>query len=249
MATYNTSKTDVNNKFRGNEYSQEQKDKIKEILEVLRRYVFIDRNILNARNIEPVKLQHIQRARNLGLIVETKDVEALNAINTEVDDKHYFYTLGVAGINILQLDRIKYYCFRLLDTFDQRKKVLIFNYHAIKNDLSLEFSDYNDMNEYNYFICKDRKNHNIVCFHDDCIAKGKIISIMKKKFISKLKTEEDIENKDDLFSDFISKYTFEIIESVETTYVKTLRNEYSLNTQLLDENRFDTETDNSNIKI
>lgn len=152
--------------------------------------------------------------------------------------------------------RIRTFCkkygmvgFRLLDTFDQRKKVLIFNYHAIKNDLSLEFSDYNDMNEYNYFICKDRKNHNIVCFHDDCIAKGKIISIMKKKFISKLKTEEDIENKDDLFSDFISKYTFEIIESVETTYVKTIRNEYSLNTQLLDENRFDTETDNSNLKI
>lgn len=60
--------------------------------------------------------------------------------------------------------RIRTFCkkygmvgFRLLDTFDQRKKVLIFNYHAIKNDLSLEFSDYNDMNEYNYFICKDRK--------------------------------------------------------------------------------------------
>lgn len=245
---YHTSKTDMNNIFRGNRFSQKQKDKLGEILEILGRYIFIDRNILNARNIEPVKLADIQRAINYGLIVEIKDAEALNSWDGELDDNHYFYKLGVGGMNLLDLAGKKYYCFNILDTFAHREKVLIFNYHAIKNDLILQFSDYNDMKEYNYFLCKDNNNQDVICFHDDYITETKIISNMERNFISNLKNKNDIRKAEDLFYMFINKCAFEIIEPVKTTYIETLRNEYTLSNRLSDQDRLDSENDESNLK-
>lgn len=153
---YNSSKFSVENFFRSAKLSQFQIDELVKILNVLARYMFIDRDILNARVGGKIGLSHIQRAIDYGLIVELKDFGAINS-KIDIDGNHYFYSLGLAGINFLSLCNEQFYSFKLNASFEDKEKVLIMNYNALERGYNLLFSDYNDMLHFNFFHCKNKK--------------------------------------------------------------------------------------------
>ncbi|MEY8285638.1 hypothetical protein AALA13_17795 [Lachnospiraceae bacterium 50-23] len=235
--TYNSSKFQVENFFRSNKLSQFQIDELVKILNVLAKYMLIDRNILNVRAGQKIGLSHLQRAINLDLIIELKDFKALNS-KTEVEDHHYFYTLGFAGINFLGLSNKEFYYFNIADTFNDKQKVLMFNYEAHNKNYRLLFSFYNDMKYYNFFHCKNDLNKDIILYFEKYISINRIEVIMKKKFISRI-TEEQFKIKDDLFDKFISQFDFETIEFTATSFNSDLKVDYgSYNNKISAEKRF-----------
>lgn len=243
----NSSSFQVDKIFRSGKYSQSQIDKLVQILEVVGKYMLIDRDILNARSYEKIGLSHIQRAIKENLIVEFKDAAAFDSLN-EVEDHHYFYTLGVAGINFLRLAGKKFYCFNIAEPFDSKEKMLIFNHHCLNAGINFIFSEHNDMGEFNFFHCKDTNNLDIICYHGLYITEKHVISILKRRFVSKL-SEEDYEDRHELFREFISKFRFESIEFVVTTYTDKLKVQYTSNNVLSDEQRFDSETDTNTFEL
>lgn len=221
---YNSSRFQVERYFRSNKLSQSQIDELVKILDVLSLYMIVDRDILNARSNNKIGLSHLQRAINLDLIIELKNQNELNS-NFELEGNHYFYTLGFAGINLLRVDNRNYNYFPVLESFENKEKVLMLNYHILKKGCRLLFSTYNDMKYYNFFHCKDEMNQNVIFYFDEYLSINHIESIIKKIYISKL-TEEQLEKSEDMFNDFISKFTFQSIEISPTNYNNKLKVDY-----------------------
>lgn len=242
---YNSSKFSVENLFRSGKLSQLQIDKIVKILNVLAKYMFIDRDILNSRAGGKIGLSHIQRAIDYNLIVELKDFNAINS-KTDIDGNHYFYSLGLAGINFLNLCNEQFYSFKLNASFEDKEKVLIMNYNALERGYDLLFSDYNDMLHYNFFHCKNKKNENIILYFEDYIAESHIKAIIKRKFIDSL-SDEEYENRHELFDSYITKYKFETIKLVQTCFNNNINTRISttiehFNLEGLRKSRYNTES-------
>lgn len=238
--SYNSSKFQVESLFRSNAFQQSQKDELVKILNVMAKYMLVDRNILNKRAGKKIGLSHIQRAINLNLIVELKDYKAFDK-SFEVEDHHYFYVLGFAGINFLRIANRDLYCFNIADNFESKKKVLMFNYEALSKDYELLFSTYNDIKNYNFFHCKTDMNKDIILYFEDYISINHLRAIMKNKFISQL-SEEQFEFKDELFEKFISKFNFHIINLRPTGFDENLKSdEGTISNRILYNKRFNDE--------
>lgn len=246
LNTYNSSKFQVESFFRSGMLSQFQIDQLVKILNVLAKYMLIDRDILNVRAKEKIGLSHIQRAVNLNLIVELKDIEALNA-SEDIHGNHYFYHIGFAGINFLRVANKNFYCFNIDATFENKEKVLIMNYNSLERNYDLLFSDYNDTKYYNFFHLKDLGNNDVILYFDKHITEDHVKSLIKRQFIRKL-SEEQYEFRHQLFENFISKFRFETIEIRETTYTKNLKYRDTYKGNLLIQNRFKTEDELSGWK-
>jgi len=241
---YNSSKFNVENFFRSGKLSQFQIDELVKILNVLSRYMFIDRDILTARAGGNIGLSHIQRAIDYNLIVELRDFNAVSS-QIDIDGNHYFYSLGLAGINFLNLCNEKFHSFNLNASFADKEKVLVMNYNALERGYNLLFSDYNDMLHFNFFHCKNKKGENIIIYFEDYITEDQVKALIKKKFISTL-NDKEYENKHKLFDEHIVKYRFETIRFTTTNFNNKIKSgSYSWkleeNLKKLRENRYDAE--------
>ena len=58
-----------------NEVNFKQLEKIKKIIDVLSKYIFVNRDILNFRADEKIGLSYIKKAVDLDLIVQLYDIE------------------------------------------------------------------------------------------------------------------------------------------------------------------------------
>lgn len=246
LNTYNSSKFQVESFFRSGMLSQFQIDQLVKILNVLAKYMLIDRDILNVRAKEKIGLSHIQRAVNLNLIVELKDIEALNA-SEDIHGNHYFYHIGFAGINFLRVANKGFYSFNIDTTFEDKEKVLVMNYDSMERNYDLLFSDYNDTKNYNFYHLRDPENNDVILYFDEYTTENYIKSFIKQKFVRRL-PEEQYKARHQLFENFISKFKFETIKVIETTYTKNLKYVDNYKGNLLIQNRFETEVKPNNQK-
>lgn len=227
---YNSSKFQVRKAFSLPHLTMSQIKELRLIADVLAKYMIVDRDILNYRAKKKIGLSHLQRAINYDFIVELK--------NLENEEDGYFYTLGLGGINFLSNDGERYHSFRLRDVFEEKNKVLMSNYHAMKNNYDLLFSSKNDMRNYNYFYCKNSKNRNLILYFEDEISIDEIKKILEKEYLRNNRSEVPITQEQ--LSKYLSTFMFEAIELTPSTFNDQMRVDISsYKAQLLAKKRFE----------
>lgn len=205
------------------ELSQSIKDNLSRIVTILGDYMIIDRDILNYRikevcAEEKMGLSFIMRAVDLDLIIEVQDNFNPTKLSNEIPGKHFYYSLGVGGSNLLKLSKNKFRQFNIIDDFDCRFRVLLFNYSAMERGLRWIHSKYSDTKNYYYFHCINLKNKkNVILFHRDYISKEQILRIFKSIYLNSKEKKGD-----KTFDDFIATFIFKHIEDRDTTFNEDL---------------------------
>lgn len=206
---FKSSRLDVKNYFYLHDLTLTQKAEVYKIINVLRRYMIVDRDILNARVGEEIGLSYINKAIERNMVVQLRDPKA--------PANDCYYVMGLGGVSFVENDRDEINSFKLKHSFKEMKKILLANYHSVKVDYKLLFSKFNDLIEFNYFHFQDSKKRDIFLYFEDEVSPNVIIAKLKKYFISTL-SEEDLPHGEALFSKYISKFSFEPIELRKTTF-------------------------------
>ena len=161
--------------LKNSNFSILQTEKIKKIIEVLANNMFIDRNNLDYFASEKIGMSFLEKAINLGLVIETQNQ------NGDTKKEEYFFSLGANAIYICNQEGMKVNRLSVFISKIQKEKILNFNKFLMKNEIKEKF-DVLDL-EYNSFI----SYHNI--YYSD-ISENQIINILSKK-IEKIKDENE----------------------------------------------------------
>lgn len=206
--------------FYSGKLSERTRNMIGTTVQILGRYMFIDRNILNYRAEkiigEKIGLSFIKRAIELEIIVELQDAMFPLKDPDKISGNHFYYTLAVGGLNLLRLSKTTFRQFNILDKYEEKLRVLQFNYMAMDDKLNWIFSEYSDLKEYLYFHCKDSKDRNVILYFSDEINKDELLTRLCKIYITRNKLE-----KDDIYiamEYLLSNYKFKSVKKIDTTF-------------------------------
>lgn len=177
---------------------------------------------------EKIGLSYVIKAVELGIINELQGFKYADLFSEKIRNEHYYYYLGLGGINLLRMEKLQFRKLKAKDSFHSRLNILQFNYMAMDKDLYWIKSSYSDTKNYSYFHCKNPRNQkDIILFFNDQIRKYKILHLLEAKFTSKINKDEQ-PNFNNLLESFISKFEFKTIERIETSYSDTLLRDYRI---------------------
>lgn len=192
--------------FTNARFNMRQIEYIREICRLLGKYMFIDRDILNARSKNGIGLSYIKKAVYYHIITELQE-------ETEKGKKDiYYYQLGMGGKYILDKNEDRYNSLSFLAGREEKSRILTFNYLALDKDYDIDMR-YRQDGEGRFFFCKNA----IVCYYPDVIKENKLIHLLRRMFA----TEEHIAGADEIREKFnfipIDKKLIEIGSKTKTT--------------------------------
>lgn len=173
--------------FTNARFNMRQIEYIRELCRLLGKYMFVDRDILNARSKNGIGLSYIKKAVYYHIVTEMQE-------ETEKGKKDiYYYQLGMGGKYILDKNEDRYNNIRFLAGREEKSRILTFNYFALDNNYDIDMR-YKQDGEGRYFFCRN----GIVCYYPDAIRENKLIQELRRL----LSTEENILGADEIREKF-----------------------------------------------
>ncbi|GKX32330.1 hypothetical protein SH1V18_48100 [Vallitalea longa] len=211
------SKFEIEHLFRGGIFNNEQIYKVKKTCEVLGKYMFLDRTLLEDRAGERIGLSYIGKCINYNIIAQLKH----NGYDGSKDI--YYYQLDVGGYNLLERAGIRHNEMNILADDKVKSRILTFNYFIKNNNMDVD-RDYFQPIHHTYFFCKN----SIICYYEDKIKETKILKILQLMLTEK----KDGEVREPSIEELRERFSFrqidmELINVGETskTTKKTKKNE------------------------
>lgn len=118
---------EVGNLFQGGYLNYKQIENIRLIMEVLARYGFVDRNILNKRANKEIGLSYLMKAVKYNMVTMIHDKE---------NDK-YYYHLGYAGTQFMNNQKYNVNDIGIMTILEEKKRILSMNRFIINNGYEL----------------------------------------------------------------------------------------------------------------
>jgi hypothetical protein len=146
-------RNDIGYLFTNARFNIKQTEKIVEMVEILGRYLFLDRNLLERKSRHGIGLSYLEKATKYDIIVQMRD-----ETRTKMNDTFYFQ-LGIGGKYLLQYMEKNFHDLIISAGRREKSNILTFNIFADEKgyDISMKYKQYRD---YTYFICED----NIICY-------------------------------------------------------------------------------------
>lgn len=166
LRDYSLNKFEVENLFR-NRLNTMQINNIALILNVLAKYMLMDRAMLQERVGEKIGLSFLVHAIDYGLIVEYK----YKNNNAEEEKPKFFFALNTAGYTAVELNGWVANKMPLMCSYAVKNRILTFNRWALDNNYTLQKID---SPNFNFFICKNATKQDVIGYFEDKITEEKI---------------------------------------------------------------------------
>lgn len=176
LKDYSLSKFEVENLFR-NRLNTMQINNIALILNVLAKYMLLDRTMLQERIGEKIGLSFLALAVDYGLIVEYK----YKNNNAEEEKPKFFFALNTAGFTAVGLNGGTVNKLPLMCSYGAKNRVLTFNRWALNDGYTLQEIDFPN---FNFFICKNANYQDVIGYFEDKITEEKITEHLNKADIN-----------------------------------------------------------------
>jgi len=171
MSNIGISRHEVEFLFSNARFNLEQIENIGQICRILGKYLFIDRNILDARANEKIGLSYIQKAVNNHIITE------MQYQNSKGKKDVFYYQLGMGAKYLLEKAGETYFDINILADKKMKSRILTFNYFIIEKGYDISFK-YAQDSLHRFFFCKD----SIICYFPNIIKEMEIIRMLIRKF-------------------------------------------------------------------
>ncbi|MGO1581571.1 hypothetical protein [Senegalia sp. (in: firmicutes)] len=167
------SRHEIEHLFRDARFNNRQIDKIFEICKVIGKYMFVDRNILDARSDIKIGLSYLERAVINRIITKMQHEDS-----KEVRDL-YYYQLGMGGRHLLQKSGERFNDMHIAAGEKMKSRLLTFNYFMLEYDYDLSMG-YEQDYKHRFFFCKG----GIICYFEDSIKEMELKRILIRRFSS-----------------------------------------------------------------
>ncbi len=169
--------------FKNARFGISQAEKIVDLVEILGKYMFLDRNLLELKSKEGIGMSALEKATKHDIIVQLRE-------ETREGIKNIFYfQLGVGGKYLLQYMEKDFHDLILSANRREKSNILAFNISADKKGYDISMS-YKQDRDYNYFICKN----NVVCYMPDYISDKKVAERLIKNQLKNVSFKKAYEN-------------------------------------------------------
>lgn len=155
--------------FRSARFSHEQIENIGHVCRVLGRYMFVDRDLLQARAGKKIGLSIIKKCAKNNIITELQ--------HQDEKDKRFYYQLGMGGMYLLEKAGEGFIEMNILADHRAKSRILTFNHFALDKGYDIALNISQD-NKHRYFMCKK----NIVCYFPKVIKEMEILKRFQQMF-------------------------------------------------------------------
>jgi bisphosphoglycerate-independent phosphoglycerate mutase (AlkP superfamily) len=146
-------RNDIEYLFKNARFNIKQTEKIVEMVEILGRYMFLDRNLLERKSRNGIGLSYLEKATKHDIVVQMRD-----ETRTKMNDTFYFQ-LGIGGKYLLQYMEENFHDLILSAGRREKSNILTFNIFADEKGYDISMK-YKQDKTYIYFICEN----NIICY-------------------------------------------------------------------------------------
>jgi len=176
-------RNDIGYLFTNARFNIKQTENIVEMVEILGKYMFLDRNLLEKKSKNGIGLSYLEKAAEKDIIVQMRD-----ETKTKMNDIFYFQ-LGIGGKFLLQYMGKNFHDLILSSGRREKSNILTFNIFADKKgyDISMRYQQDKD---YNYFICEN----NIICYMPNYISDKEVAEKLIVNQIKNLSFKKVYEN-------------------------------------------------------
>lgn len=165
----NGTRLEIEYLFRSARFSHEQIENIGHICRVLGRYIFVDRDVLEARAGKKIGLSIIKKCAKHNIITELQHQDG--------KVKKFYYQLGMGGISLLEKAGEVFIEMNILADHRIKSRILTVNHFALEHGYDITMR-YSQDAKHRYFICKK----DIVCYFPQAIKEMEILKRFQQMF-------------------------------------------------------------------